>query len=122
MADEIAASKHTCCKNYARRVAIQLKIYGVKSYIGLMRREEDKLLELKQKAPELVDDSIFEYSQREAERIVGTYERGLQSYVLLGSIKLSAIDGVTKVIKNKVTVLKDTVSGKRDSARFEDLL
>ncbi len=115
LADEIAASKHTCYKNYAKRVAIQLKIYGVKSYIGLMRQEEDRLLELKQKAPELVDDSIFEYSQREAERIVRIARLKLSSYGLLHSIASGSTRAAVRHIKGLVDGLLRTQSGLEDA-------
>jgi len=114
--------KRECYQNRIKQLEIQLKIYGVKSYIELMRQTEDKLRELKEVVPELIDDSIFEYSQREAERIIDTYEKGLRSHVSLGSMGLRSVEGTMEGIEKKIAVLRGTVSGKKDSARFETLL
>jgi len=114
--------KRECYQNRIKQLEIQLKIYGVKSYIGLMRQTEDKLRELKEIVPELVDDSIFEYSQREAERLVAVYDSKIQSYRLLGHLTQTGAKNALRGIKEDlIASLVKTHSGQLDAQALERL-
>jgi len=119
---ELEPVKRECYQNRIKQLEIQLKIYGVKSYIGLMRQTEDRLHELKKVVPELVDDSIFEYSQRQAERVITMYALQRESLQYLKSLSYSSISYNNKYLEHEIGLIRLSDAATDDLPLVERLI
>lgn len=111
--------KVECYKQHAERVAIRLRVHGIKSEIVSMRELEDELLDMEEIVPNIVDPEIFKKSQQEAERVIRLYEVGDESCELLQGVAINARKYALRYMKEATKKLFMTRSGAEDAVIFE---